>query len=84
MTDADSFNAARMLTREEGIFCGGSTGTIFHAVKKIAEKLDENALIVFPVCDTGERYLTKFHNDDWLKEKLLTVQEHETAFYSII
>lgn len=84
VTDADSFNAARMLTREEGIFCGGSTGTIFHAVKKIAEKLDENALIVFPVCDTGERYLTKFHNDDWLKEKLLTVQEHETAFYSII
>ncbi|HEX2867660.1 MAG TPA: cysteine synthase family protein [Ignavibacteriales bacterium] len=83
VTDHDSFEAARRLTRQEGIFCGGSTGTIFHTVLKIAEKLDENAVIVFPVCDTGERYLTKFHNDDWLKEKLNSVQDRETALSGI-
>ncbi|MGE5429943.1 MAG: PLP-dependent cysteine synthase family protein [Syntrophomonadaceae bacterium] len=84
VTDQDSFHAARLLTREEGIFCGGSTGTIFHVAQKIAEKLDENALIVFPICDTGERYLTKFHNDDWLREKLTSVQDHETTLAGIL
>lgn len=84
VTDHDSFNTARLLTHEEGIFCGGSTGTIFHAVLKVAEKLDENAVIVFPICDTGERYLTKFHNDDWMREKLTAVEDHETTFSGIL
>lgn len=37
----------------------------------LAEELDENAVIVFVVCDTGERYLTKFHSEEWLRENRL-------------
>jgi cysteine synthase len=36
----------------------------------VAEKLDENAVVVFIVCDTGERYLSKYHNEEWLKNNL--------------
>ncbi len=78
ISDMDSFNFARMLSREEGIFCGGSTGTILGITLEIAKDLDENAVIVFVVCDTGERYLTKFHSDEWLKEKRLLPTEIRT------
>ena len=67
ISDKESFAAARRLTKEEGIFCGGSTGTIVHVALEVAEKCTENDVIVFIVCDTGERYLSKVHNQDWLK-----------------
>lgn len=68
ISDKDSFAAARRLTLEEGIFCGGSTGTIVHVTLEIAKDLSENDVIVFIVCDTGERYLSKMHNVDWLRQ----------------
>lgn len=79
VSDMDSFNYARMLSREEGIFCGGSTGTILKATLDLAKEIDdENAVIVFIVSDTGERYLSKFHSDEWLREKRLLPQEIRT------
>ena len=79
ITDRDSFNFARQLSRSEGIFCGGSAGTIFAAALKVAKDLDENDLVVFIVCDTGEHYLSKFHSDEWMKEKLLLEPQRITA-----
>ena len=78
LSDKDSFNFARMLSKEEGIFCGGSTGTILGITLEVAKGLDENAVIVFVVCDTGERYLTKFHSDEWLREKRLLPTDFRT------
>ena len=78
VTDRDSFNLARRLGREEGIFCGGSSGTIASAALKVAENLTENDVIVFIICDTGERYLTKFLSDEWMKEKQLLGDERMT------
>ncbi|MCS6874550.1 MAG: pyridoxal-phosphate dependent enzyme [Pyrinomonadaceae bacterium] len=79
ITDRESFEMSRLLSRQEGIFCGGSTGTNFAAVVKIAKNLDENAVVVFIVCDTGEHYLTKHHSDEWMKEKLLLEPQKITA-----
>jgi cystathionine beta-synthase len=79
ITDRESFEYARQLGRVEGIFCGGSTGTSFAGALKVAKDLDENALVVFIVCDTGEHYLTKFHSDEWMKEKLLLEPQKITA-----
>ncbi|MEO7659594.1 MAG: pyridoxal-phosphate dependent enzyme [Pyrinomonadaceae bacterium] len=79
ITDRDSFDYARQLSRREGIFCGGSTGTIFAAALRVAKDLDENDLIVFIVCDTGEHYLSKFYSDEWMKEKLLLEPQRITA-----
>lgn len=67
ISDKDSFAAARRLTKEEGIFCGGSTGTILHVTLEVAKQCSKDDVIVFIVCDTGERYLSKVHNEDWLK-----------------
>ncbi|MBX7053362.1 MAG: pyridoxal-phosphate dependent enzyme [Pyrinomonadaceae bacterium] len=79
ITDRESFDLARQLGRREGIFCGGSAGTIFAAALKVAKDLDESACIVFIVCDTGEHYLSKFHSDEWMKEKLLLEPQRITA-----
>ncbi len=78
ISDKDSFAAARRLTKEEGIFCGGSTGTILNVVLKIAEGLTEKGVIVFIVCDTGERYLSKLHNYDWLVENKMIETDIKT------
>ena len=79
VTDRESFETSRLLGRHEGIFCGGSTGTICAAALKIARPLDESAVVVFIVCDTGEHYLTKHHSDEWLKEKRLLEPQRMTA-----
>src|ERR687890_774464 len=79
VTDRESFELARQLGRQEGIFCGGSTGTNLAAALRVARQLDETGVVVFIVCDTGEHYLTKFHSDEWLKEKRLLEPQKMTA-----
>jgi cystathionine beta-synthase len=78
ISDKDSFTAARRLTREEGIFCGGSTGTIVHVTLEIAKDLSKDDVVVFIVCDTGERYLSKMHNIEWLKQNRMLDPEVRT------
>ncbi len=75
VSDRESFAAARRLTKEEGIFCGGSTGTIVHVALEISKELSENDVVVFMVCDTGERYLSKVHNFDWLRNNRMLETE---------
>jgi cystathionine beta-synthase len=75
VSDRESFTAARRLTKEEGIFCGGSTGTIVHVALEISKTLSEDDVVVFMVCDTGERYLSKVHNFDWLRNNRMLETE---------
>jgi cystathionine beta-synthase len=75
ISDRESFAAARRLTKEEGIFCGGSTGTIVHVALEISRDLSENEVVVFIVCDTGERYLSKSHNIEWLRNNRMLETE---------
>ena len=47
----------RRLAREEGIFCGISSGGALAVALRISRQV-ENATIVFIVCDRGDRYLS--------------------------
>ncbi|MBM7334200.1 MAG: cysteine synthase CysM [Alcanivorax sp.] len=47
----------RRLAREEGIFCGVSSGGAVAGALRLSEEL-ENAVIVAIVCDRGDRYLS--------------------------
>ena len=67
--DRDAFAMARRLTREEGLFVGGSSGLIVHVALDVARRVDDpNAVVVALLCDTGERYLSKLYNDEWMRE----------------
>lgn len=68
VSDHDAFTMARRLTREEGLFVGGSAGMITHVAVQVAHSLeDPDALVVAILCDWGERYLTKVYDDEWMR-----------------
>ncbi len=79
VSDKESFAMARRLTREEGLFVGGSSGLIVHVALHIARRLDDpGALVVAPLPDTGERYLSKLYNDEWMRENQLLDADRTT------
>jgi cystathionine beta-synthase len=80
VSDAEAFRTARRLTREEGIFIGGSGGLNVFAALEVARRLDDpDALVVTILCDTGERYLSKLYDDNWMRENQLLDAERVTA-----
>ena len=68
VNDKDSFLMARRLAREEGIFAGGSSGAAVWASLKLAKKMRNGKRIVTILPDSGSRYLSKFYNDEWMKQ----------------
>ena len=68
VTDKESFMAARRLAREEGILVGGSSGLALHAALQVARDRDEGDVIVVLFPDTGRNYLSKFFNDEWMRQ----------------
>ena len=67
--DGVAFRMARRLTREEGLFTGGSSGLLVHAAVELAEELDDpEAYVVTLLPDWGERYLSKTYDDEWMRE----------------
>ncbi len=69
--DKDSLNLARRLAREEGILAGGSSGTALWAAIEEAKQAKPGDVIVVIIPDTGERYLSKVHNDEWMRDNHL-------------
>ncbi|KAF9122340.1 hypothetical protein BGW39_009801 [Mortierella sp. 14UC] len=72
--DKESFVMARRLIREEGILCGGSSGTAVAAAVKAAKELGPGKRCVVILPDSVRNYMTKFLSDDWMKAKGFTDQ----------
>ena len=71
VSDRESFAMTRALVRDEGIFCGGSSGTAVAAAVKYLRGQPEagtglRAVVILP--DSGSRYLSKIFSDDWMRE----------------
>ncbi|MDA0986737.1 MAG: cystathionine beta-synthase [Bacteroidetes bacterium] len=81
--DKESFLASRRLTREEGIFVGGSSGTAMAGTIKLCQNLTEDDVVVVLLPDNGDRYLSKIYNDDWMRENGFLIPERINLKYII-
>lgn len=68
--DRESFQMTRRLMREEGLFAGGSSGSAVVGLLKSAIvkalKPGQNVVVILP--DSGNRYLSKIFDDNWMRE----------------
>ncbi|XP_063067945.1 cystathionine beta-synthase a [Engraulis encrasicolus] len=67
--DNDSFAMARMLVRDEGLLCGGSSGAAMAAAVRVARELKEGQRCVVLLPDSIRNYMSKFLSDKWMVEK---------------
>jgi len=58
VSNAESVASLKTLLRREGIFGGVSSGAVLHVARKLAEELDEGAVVVCVLADAGWKYLS--------------------------
>ena len=68
--DKDSFINSKRLINEEGLLCGGSSGSAFSVALNIAKDLEEDKRIVVLLPDGIRNYMSKFLCDDWYKNNI--------------
>lgn len=66
--DRESFQLARRLIKEEGLLCGGSSGSAIYAALKEARNLKEGQNCVVLLADGVRNYMTKFVDDKWMQD----------------
>lgn len=66
VTDQQSFWAGRELLQKTGILGGSSSGTLLYAALQYCRAQTKPKRVVTFVCDTGNRYLSKMFNDQWM------------------
>lgn len=64
--DKDSFTMARRLIREEGLLCGGSSGSAAHVAMVVGKNLSSKQTILIILPDSVRNYMSKFIKDDWM------------------
>lgn len=82
VSDEEAIKMSRYLVREEGLFIGSSSAVNCVAAVRAAKKLGPGHVIVTLLNDSGQRHLTKFWSDDYLKSQNLysELKPEETLF----
>ncbi|MEN0060494.1 MAG: cystathionine beta-synthase [Myxococcota bacterium] len=66
--DADAFRLARQLIRQEGLLCGGSSGSALCGAIEVARELPAGSRIVVILPDSVRNYMTKFVDNGWMRQ----------------
>ena len=66
VSNGEAVAGVRALLEREGIFAGVSSGAVVHVARRLAEELDEGAVVVCVLADGGWKYLSAdfWHADD--------------------
>jgi S-sulfo-L-cysteine synthase (O-acetyl-L-serine-dependent) len=57
ISEAEAREMSRRLAREEGVFCGMSSGGAVSAAARLSKELDKGVIVCI-ICDRGDRYLS--------------------------
>ena len=80
--DRESFLMARRLIRQEGLLCGGSSGSAVWAAREVARREGPGKRIVVILPDSVRNYMTKFMDDQWMRENGFTEQSWQNQAVS--
>jgi cystathionine beta-synthase len=75
VSDQEAFQAAYDLLRDEGILGGSSTGALLAGALKYCQEQTTPKRVVTFICDTGNKYLSKMYNQQWLAQQGLTISK---------
>lgn len=78
VNDQEAFAMVRELAKKEGILAGSSSGVLLHAALQYCREQTTPKNVLTFVCDTGDKYLSKAYNDEWLREKGLIPDEPQS------
>ena len=84
ISDAESFFTAREVLRKEGILGGSSTGTLVAAALRYCREQTAPKRVVTFVCDSGNKYLNKLYNDNWLFDQGLLERPQQGNLVDLI
>ena len=70
VSDKKAFEMLNKLLQEEGILAGTSCGTLLEAAVEWCKAQKEPKKVVTLICDTGNKYLSKAYNKEWVEENL--------------
>ena len=76
--DRESFLMARRLIRQEGMLCGGSSGSAVWAALQVAQRVGPGKRFVIILPDSVRNYMTKFLDPLWMRENGFTEKSWES------
>jgi cysteine synthase A len=68
VNDYDSVQGCKELLQKEGIFAGGSSGSVIAAIHKLIPSLQSPTNIVTILPDRGDRYLDMVYDESWVSK----------------
>ncbi|WP_404401113.1 cysteine synthase family protein [Idiomarina seosinensis] len=71
ISDKEGMQTAREVLQAEGVMVGSSSGTLIAGALRFCRDQTEKKRVVTLACDTGNRYLSKLFNDDWMRDNNL-------------
>jgi len=72
LNDREAFVATRDLARDEGIFAGNSSGSVYRVLKYVASTVAPGASVVGIFPDRGDRYVDSIYDDEYWRRNSLT------------
>ena len=68
VSDKEAAQSSRVLVKQEGLFCGYTSGAVIQATKQYASKglFDKDSIIVLILPDHGIRYMDKIYSNSWM------------------
>ncbi|WP_096702048.1 pyridoxal-phosphate dependent enzyme [Magnetospirillum sp. 15-1] len=69
ISDRESFATARLVLRTEGLLVGSSSGTLLAAALRYCREQTEPKRVATLVCDSGNRHLSRLHDETWLADQ---------------
>ncbi|MFI5557869.1 pyridoxal-phosphate dependent enzyme [Amycolatopsis japonica] len=71
LNDREAFAATRDLARDEGVFAGNSSGSVYRVLKHLAVTVAPGTHVVGIFPDRGDRYVDSIYDDDYWRQARL-------------